>query len=251
MLLVCNGAYKSGSTWLFRILQGMTGFGGVPTAYGAPGWEGTGIHPPLLGRFLKRENYRDHNYIIKGHFFERYHLLLGRSNLKIANIRRDTRDVVVSAYFYERMKGLGKEEPISEFYHRRGWKVARMVVQYNRLWGDLPGTYMSSYEALHNDFANEVRRLAGFVGVSVSEPDVERLQRENCLESMKEKYDERSTDGSRSFYRKGVIGDWQEHLTPEIVADIERIEQQEAGFPTALDLLNLRLRHAYCVLTRT
>jgi hypothetical protein len=251
MLLVCNGAYKSGSTWLFRILQHMTGFQGVPAAYAAPGWAGNGIHPPLLQRFLSRENYRDENFIIKAHFFEHYHQLLGRRHLKIVNIRRDTRDVVVSAYFYERLKAAGREESAVDYYHRRGRKVARMVVQYNRLWHGVPETYMSSYEALHSDFDGELKRLAAFVGVGIGDDDVQRLRRDTSLESLKAKYDERSADGSRSFFRKGVIGDWREHLTPQIVADIERIEQQGAEYPRPLDLLNLRLRHVYCVLTQS
>jgi hypothetical protein len=250
MLLVCNGAYKSGSTWLFRILQSMTGFGGVPKAYGASGWEGTGIHPPLLGRFLRRENYRDQNYIIKGHFFERAHLLMNRPGVKVANIRRDTRDVVVSAFFYERMKGFETPEDIGTYYQRRGWKVARMVVQYNRLWENRPGTYMSSYDALHNDFAAECCRLAAFVGVSIADADIERIREENKLSKLKEKYDERSADGSQSFFRKGVIGDWKQHLTDDIAADIERIEKQQTGYPSAVDMFQLRLRHAYLAVTR-
>jgi hypothetical protein len=250
MLLVCNGAYKSGSTWLFRILQSMTGFGGVPAAYGAPGWEGTGIHPPLLGRFLRRENYRDHHFIIKGHFFERAHLLMDRPDVKVANIRRDTRDVVVSAFFYERMKGFDTPEDISTYYRRRGWKVARMVVQYNRLWADRPGTYMSSYDALHHDFAAECRRLADFVGVGVTDADIERIREENKIDKLKEKFDERSADGSQSFFRKGVIGDWKQHLTDAIAADIERIEREQAGYPTMLDRLQLRMRYAYCSLRK-
>lgn len=248
MLLVCNGAYKSGSTWLFRILQSITGFDMVPRAYHAPGWEGTGIHPPLLRKFLETENYRDHNYIVKGHFFERWHLLSGRPNVLIANITRDTRDVVVSAYFYERMKGVAVGDPdesMADYYKRRGWKVAKHVVQYNALWRKQPATYMSSYDALHNDFANECRRLAAFVGKTVSDEDIERIREENSLQALKQKYDERSPDGTRSFYRKGVIGDWKEHLTDDIVADIARIERKEANFPGVLGWLELRLRYAY------
>jgi hypothetical protein len=149
------------------------------------------------------------------------------------------------------MKGLCSDESIAGYYTRRGWKVARMVVQYNRLWQDQPGAYMSSYERLHTAFAEEVRRLAAFIGISISDADIERLRRENCFQRLKEKYDERSADGLYSFYRKGIVGDWKSHLTPQIAADIERIEKQAASYPRSTDLLNLRLREAYCVLTRT
>ncbi|HZZ45082.1 MAG TPA: sulfotransferase domain-containing protein [Tepidisphaeraceae bacterium] len=244
MLIICNGAYKSGSTWLFRILLTMTQYDLIPPAYHAPGWNGLGIKPSLLAKFLKRENYRDHNYILKGHFFLQYHIIVGKPNVTVMNIRRDTRDVVVSAFHYERMKGKCQSDSFEGYYWTRGWRIAQQVIRYNRLWENKPNTYMSSYETLHTDFPGEVHRLASFLGFSLSQADVQRLHDENTLESLREKYDEKSSDGKMSFYRKGVIGDWQEHMSEEIVQDIARIDREEAGYPTRMDLLNLRGRYA-------
>jgi hypothetical protein len=243
VLIICNGAYKSGSTWLFRILLTMTRYSLIPEQYHAPGWNGLGIKPSLLAKFLKRENYRDHNYILKGHFYIQYHVIVDRLDVTVMNIRRDTRDVVVSAFHYERMKGKYQGETFEGYYWTRGWRVAQQVIRYNRLWEGRPRTYMSCYETLHTDFAGEVQRLAGFLGFTLGEEDVKRIHDENTLENLREKYDEKSADGKMSFYRKGVIGDWQEHMTPDIVGDIERIEREEAGFPGRLDLLNLRMRY--------
>src|SRR3954464_6403407 len=90
VLIICNGAYKSGSTWLFRILLSMTRYNLIPEQYHAPGWNGLGIKPSLLAKFLKTENYRDTNYILKGHFFHQYHLILSYPHVTVMNIRRDT-----------------------------------------------------------------------------------------------------------------------------------------------------------------
>jgi hypothetical protein len=243
VLIICNGAYKSGSTWLFRILLTMTKYNLIPEQYHAPGWNGLGIKPSLLAKFLKTENYRDTNYILKGHFFHQYHLILSYPNVTVMNIRRDTRDVVVSAFYYERLKGKYDGDNFDGYYWTRGWRIAQQVIRYNRLWEGRPHTYMSRYETLHTDFAAEVQRLANFLNFKLTDEDVKRIHDENTLESLREKYDEKSSDGKMSFYRKGVIGDWQEHMSPDIAQDIERIEREEAAYPTRLDLLNLRLRY--------
>lgn len=244
VLIICNGAYKSGSTWLFRILLTMTKYSLIPEQYHAPGWNGLGIKPSLLAKFLKKENYRDHNYILKGHFYIQYHVIVGRPDVTVMNIRRDTRDVVVSAFHYERMKGKYQGDTFDGYYWTRGWRVAQQVIRYNRLWQGRPNTYMSCYEALHTDFPAELNRLAAFLGFRLTDEDVQRIRDENTLDSLREKYDEKSADGKMSFYRKGVIGDWQEHMTDDIVKDIERLDRDESTYPTRLDLLNLRLRYA-------
>lgn len=243
MLIICNGAYKSGSTWLFRILLTMTRYDLIPPAYHAPGWNGLGIKPSLLAKFLKKENYRDHNYILKGHFFIQQHVITNRPNVTVMNIRRDTRDVVVSAYHYERMKGQYQGDTFEGYYWTRGWRVAQQVIRYNRLWEKKPNTYMSCYETLHTDFSGEVQRLANFLGFELTEADVQRIHDENTLESLREKYDEKSQDGKMSFYRKGIIGDWQEHMTDDIAQDIERIDREDREYPSRLDLLGLRARY--------
>jgi hypothetical protein len=248
VLIICNGAYKSGSTWLFRILLTMTKYDLIPEQYHAPGWGGLGIKPSLLAKFLKNEDYASHNYILKGHFYLQHHLIQNRPNVTVMNIRRDTRDVVVSAFHYERMKGRYEGESFEGYYWTRGWRVAQQVIRYNRLWADNPRSYMSSYETLHSDFAGEVQRLADILGFKLTDEDVKRIHDENTLESLREKYDEKSSDGKMSFYRKGVTGDWQEHMSEDIVKDVERIDREEAGFPTRLDLLNLRMRYAMSLL---
>src|SRR5207248_9998791 len=112
----------------------------------------------LLERFLDEVDYASRDYVFKAHIFYKRHLLVNRPNVKILNITRDIRDVVVSAFHYERMKGkyTGGEGAFAGYYRTRGRRVVRMVARYNRLWAATPNTFAASYERLHESFGEEL-----------------------------------------------------------------------------------------------
>jgi Sulfotransferase domain len=242
MLLLANGAYKSGSTWLFRIVHELTGFSLPPKPYHRPGWEGTGVKPEMLKQFLDEVDYANHNYTFKAHVFFRYHLLAGRPNVKVLNVTRDTRDVIVSAFHYERMKGRYTGDDFSNYYWTKGRHVVHFVTHYNRLWARANNSFCASYEALLNDFENEVRRITAFIGFDATDEAIEKVKQSTSLDQMRAKYNEVSKDGTMQFYRKGGVGDWQNHFKEAELADLAKIERRHENFPNWMNLVVHRLR---------
>ena len=107
------------------------------------------------------------------------------------------------------------------------------VQRYHRLWNTgSPQVYTASYERLHSDFAGQVREIAAFLGVTASDEQIARLHSETSLDALRARYGEGAANNK--FFRKGVVGDWQNHLTPDIEADIVaslRRQAREATLP--------------------
>ncbi len=240
MLVICNGAYKSGSNWLLRIVQELTGYALPPEPFVRPGWGGTGVPPEKLAQFLDEVDYQSKGYILKGHYFFKMRLIANRPHVKVLNITRDLRDVVVSAYHYERLKGKHPDLDFKQYYWKLGRHTAHFVTHYNRLWATVGNSFAANYETLHSDFLAEVRRVMNFLGVDVSDDAIARARGETSLDQMRAKYNQLSADGKMQFYRKGVVGDWQEHFDETMLADIARIEHRHRNYPNPIDRMFYR-----------
>jgi hypothetical protein len=240
MLVIANGAYKSGSNWLLRIVQELTGYALPPEPFVRPGWGGTGVPPEKLAQFLDEVDYAGNGYLMKSHLFFKMRLVANRPNVKILNITRDLRDVVVSAFHYEQLKGKQQGGDFAEYYWRQGRHTAHYVTHYNRLWATVGNAFAANYEALQSEFATETRRVVQFLGLNVSDDAIERARSATTLKEMRAKYNDVSADGKMQFYRKGVVGDWQNHFDDAMLRDIERIQRRHAYYPNLLDKMFYR-----------
>jgi hypothetical protein len=219
MLVVSNGAFKSGSTWLFNIARSVTHYPPPPESYLNSEWVNPSIHPNELQALLSKESLAENNYLVKNHFGARTErdLLLDHDYVRVLNITRDLRDVVVSAYYHYRRKR-GYEEPFERYYWTRGRYVAERVRQYHDVWEvSSPKVYVASFKKLKQSFSQECERIGDFLGHDLSAAEIEAVKDETSLESLRESYD---SDG---FFRKGERGDWRNHLTTRMAEDVSRI----------------------------
>jgi hypothetical protein len=179
----------------------------------------------------------------KNHLSQRCHrsLLLSHEDVFVLDIERDIRDVVVSAYYhFRRMENF--DMSFETFYWEREREVARSVINHHLLWRvNSPKVYVSSYERLKLDFNLEVKRIGEFLGFDLSEQEIERIKRETAIETLKKKSGKWNAktgrSGSGPLYRKGIIGDWQNHLSPEMLEDIENIKKDMSN-PFRRTLIN-------------
>ncbi len=105
---------------------------------------------------------------------------------------RDPKDVCVSAYHFVRAEGMGPMTPsvpnfvehfLSPNYHFYPW--AEFVDGYWRV-RDRDNVLFMTYEEMKWDLAGTVRRIAAFLGVALSEDEVEAVVRRSSFDHMKQ-----------------------------------------------------------------
>lgn len=224
MFIFANGAVKSGSTWLFHIVRELTGFGPPPVHYANPKWTSHPVYsidPTKLASFLRDGEAATTNVLSKNHFNARQDrdLLLAHPNVCVVNIRRDIRDVLVSA-FYHRQNGQSEQRNFSTYYWTNGRRLAHKVLDYQIIWHVHSSRYCClTYETLLADFAGEAGRLAHFLGLATTAADLEHVRQATSPAALNAQYP--FSDFNR--FRRGQIGDWQSHFDAAMVADMTQI----------------------------
>ncbi|MEC9373385.1 MAG: sulfotransferase, partial [Planctomycetota bacterium] len=153
---------------------------------------------------------------------------------------RDPRDCAVSAWSHFGREGWVAEQSIEEYaarYIRDVW--APCVRDARRSARSLPPTRYTEIDyADHKaDPRGAISRLIRFCGLDDSKDAVER-----CLGAG----DFRTMSGGRSpgdesrdsFYRKGVVGDWSNHFSPEVGERLLEVARESLGEVGQVDWLH-------------
>jgi hypothetical protein len=135
---------------------------------------------------------------------------------KFITLVRDGRDVAVSAWFHNlrvspnwATKKYGSFEKFCDHYAVE-WQ---REVEYARSFANAnPERVMEMrYEGLHEDTRNEIVKLLGFLGRETSASSME-----SCLDAghfqKLAKGRNKGEEDPNSFFRKGVVGDWRNHM---------------------------------------
>lgn len=221
MLVLANGAFKSGSTWLYYAVGRLTGFPPPPEEFRNPSWLNSNIDPDKLADALARLDYHVDDYMAKTHFGkpEQRDLILSYDDVYVLNIKRDMRDVVVSAYYHE-CRNSGYEGSFQDFYWQRGRKVAQQVADYHDVWStESSRIHTSSFERMLEYGADELRRIGDFLGFHPTHDCLEEIR--DFLQIDRVRNATGQGHDKIPFFRKGVAGDWKNHFTAEITEDFE------------------------------
>ncbi len=223
-IILANGAFKSGSTWLREIIKEMAPFAAIPPRYADEKYAHW-VHLGKLDAFARDESVEG-NFLSKSHIYlpSMVKRVLSLECVSVVNIERDIRDVVVSAYYH--YKRVNKKENLTfgDYYRRVGRYKAAEVLQYNLSWKiDHPRVLLTSYEALKSDFDGEVGKVADFLGFSVTPDDLSRIRTETSMENLQRKRGEDKRPEAERFFRKGIVGDWTSHFDPSEIVDLENI----------------------------
>jgi len=224
MLIVSNGAQKSGSTWPFNIIRNMREFERVPEEFLLdPENPNSEIVYERLPEFLDAFDHGKHNFLLKNHFGkpDQRDALLGCKDALVVNIKRDLRDVTVSAYYYT-MNLSGKKRSFENYYWTEGRYLAALVRSYHQNWEQRPsGRILSlSFERLKEDPVSEIRAIGRFIGITLSDTEIERILEKTSMSNLRKTYKD---DGEIKFFRKGETGDWKNHFKGTMLNDISRI----------------------------
>lgn len=150
---------------------------------------------------------------------------------RFVHIVRDGRDVVASALHHALRVGykdvLAQD---SEQHRKQVVASARIWAENVRAWRAFAARHPErchqvSYEQLHEDPQRVLAGVFGFLGASSDAAAVSA-----CLEAASFKAlsgREAGEEDKGSFFRKGVVGDWRNHLAPRDLA----LFMREAGGP--------------------
>lgn len=225
MLILVNGAFKSGSTWLRAIIDEMVDYQPIPDSYQNRVYARV-LDPIKLMPLVKSVSHHNVNYILKSHLFTQHYrdIALSNKHVVIINIKRDIRDAIVSHYHHMVREKKVKSD-FHKYYRNIGRYKAYQLVRYHRVW-DVGSrqVYTSSFELLKTEFQSEVERIGKFLGQSLSEHDIERIKFQTSIENLRKKRGEASADEQERFFRKGEIGEWQHYFSDWELNDIARIQ---------------------------
>lgn len=159
---------------------------------------------------------------------------------KFIHIIRDGRDACVSGWFHNlRSKGDAFLQKFPSMSHYIQYMVQHHwlpYIQRARAFGDAQSQrYLElRYEALHAQPREETARLLRFLEVDDSEPSIAACAEAGSFQSLAGGRDQGQEDRN-SFFRKGVIGDWQNHFDDHAIATFNQHGGQmlrELGYDT-------------------
>lgn len=126
---------------------------------------------------------------------------------KLIAIYRDGRDVVVSDWFFT------QEYQGKPFSFTEAVCVWREDMEAQLRCAECHPLCAVSYEALLADGAQPVRSVLEFLGLRSDDALVKDLLERSSFRFYTSR--EPGQENRRRFYRKGVVGDWKSHFTPE------------------------------------
>ncbi|KAM4607426.1 sulfotransferase 6B1 [Polymixia lowei] len=80
---------------------------------------------------------------------------------------------------------------------------------------DDPNVMIVTYEELKQDLSEGIRQISRFFGFSLTEAQVQNISEESTFSAMKESYVNTHGSMGNVIFRKGEVGDWKNHFTPE------------------------------------
>ena len=238
MLIICNGAFKSGSSWLHAILVELTivkklNLQKVPEKYTNDINSPTTIIESRLCKFLNDESYKTENFLTKAHFFKESTLKNQYPpEVKMLFIERDMRDAIVSHYFHIRNKYRFKISFVLYYYFLGRYKVYEISLFNNRCRKYMGEENFFHFEDLISNFRDTVRAMSKILGINeISHEEIDRIRNETTLDKLREElkkgnlsyYPSKNKDNWKLF-REGKVGGWQAYFNSRQLLDIEKIE---------------------------
>ncbi|NXU34124.1 ST2B1 Sulfotransferase, partial [Drymodes brunneopygia] len=258
---------KSGTTWTQEILTLLFSLGDARPAKTIPNWERAPWLEQIYCREALRdtESPRLLTTHLPAHVLAP---ALQRSRAKVIYVARNPKDVAVSFYHFHHLakflpdpssfdafltqflegtgKGWGESlgwggsasgPPItpllppvhygSWFDHVKGWLGQRQLLDILYI----------TYEELHQDLRGTAQRLSTFLGCPLAPGTLAALEQHCSFSAMRDNAmanyslipPEIMDHSQGRFMRKGVVGDWRSHFSPEQNALFNRRYQEEMG----------------------
>ena len=244
MLIICNGVFKSGSSWLHAIIIEVLKINKiqlnkVPKKYTNNIDSPTTIVESKLFEFLENENYISGNYITKSHFYldktiERDY----DAHTYFFFVERDVRDAIVSHYHHLKRKYIFIRG-FKMYYYLIGRLKAFEILDFNRRYSDAFGrNNFFSYSDMKNNFEAVVLEISAILNLRIlSAEEIAMIKSNTSISKMrndlllgKSKYYSTVSNARETLIRQGLIGDWVNYFSRNQQKDIKNIEEYTGIF---------------------
>ncbi|XP_072278719.1 sulfotransferase 2B1-like isoform X2 [Pyxicephalus adspersus] len=166
---------------------------------------------------------------------------LQNSKAKVIYVARNPKDVAVSFYHFHKMaKFLPEISSFSEFLEL----FLKGKVCYGSWFDHVQGWYRQknnldffciTYEDLQKDLRRSIKKLCGFLGCPMYSEEVDKVEQHCRFPVMSQNVmvnymlipKEIMNHDQSKFMRKGVVGDWKEHMTQEQSDAFDKIFQEK------------------------
>ena len=139
---------------------------------------------------------------------------------RFIGVMRDPRDAATSAVHHFGKTDARPREDYFRHFIREVWPAAIAGARQSANRLGLGGRFIEvRYEDLHRDERGEVRRMLEHVGVDSSDESVDACVKAGSFEK-RAGGRERGTEDRGSFYRRGVVADWLNHMSPELAREL-------------------------------
>lgn len=161
-----------------------------------------------------------------------------KNKTKIVYIARNPKDTAVSYYHFIKLLGYcaytGTLEKFLDMFVDEDFNImyspyTKHIIDFWNRRNDGHVLFLT-YEGLQKDFKGEIRKIANFLGKPITDEQVDKIAAHCNFDSMSKNP---MTNYSRSgavikvdtvdygFMRKGKVGDWKNHFTPEMSRKVD------------------------------
>ena len=237
MLILSNGPYKSGSTWLYNIIKTIVEPLPIPQESCDPKFKHPSIRFEKIFEFV--ESIPDELvYLSKNHLPpEKVSRLLSGSKgkIKVLSISRNLEDALLSAWHHWRNE-YSDTCSFQDYYWSSGRYAAMGIIQSNayfrrleKLWG-----ITIQYESLLQEPNCTIKKIVEFLGDLCKNTEIESIISLNNIDSLRQKYQAKDIVNGKKFFRKGVAGEGAKFFDIAMKKDLETLIYHQGLEPLGL-----------------
>ena len=226
-LVLSNGNFKSGSTWVKAIINEICNYqiDSFPNSFQNPKHKNW-IHRFKISDFLVSSSSKKRSlWVSKTHIFQKdiiNSILIKQDNIKVINIDRDIKDVLVSHY-HHLLNSKKINSSFNSYFNKWGKYKAKQCVDYNKAWKNYDCLKLK-YSDLQNNNKSTILKISDYLGIKLSDDKIKYIQNETDIKNLRNTSKQKNLNEEDWFYRKGVIGDWKNYFDEEMIIKIKDIE---------------------------
>jgi hypothetical protein len=155
-------------------------------------------------------------------------ILINQDNIKIINIDRDIKDIIVSHY-HHLLNAKKISGDFKSYFYKWGKYKAKQCIDYKKAWTDYDCLKLK-YSDLINYNKATIIKMAEYLDININDEEICSIQNETDIDNLRINSKKKNLNEENWFYRKGEMGDWKNFFDNEMILKIQSIESNSLSF---------------------